>query len=74
VGKLNAGAQTVRGVRTASSVNGSNNYRTSDQVSLGNDIPNIITHPRPVAQLFQDAANGNFKIIDAKFYRKKYYG
>ncbi len=67
VGKPNAGAQTVRGVRTASSVNGSNNYRTSDQVSLGNDIPNIITYTRPVAQLFLDAANGNFKIVDVTF-------
>lgn len=69
VGKFNAGAQTVRGVRSGAgtSVNASNNYRTSDQVSLGNDIPNIITYTRPTDQLFTDPANGNFKIKDNTF-------
>lgn len=69
LGKFNAGAQTVRGIRVngASPISATNNYRTSDQVSLGNDIPNIITHTRPAIQLWQDPANGNFKIIDAAF-------
>ncbi|MBC7948799.1 MAG: DUF5123 domain-containing protein [Chitinophagaceae bacterium] len=69
VGKPNAGNQAIRGIRAsaATTVNASNNFRTSDQVSLGNDIPGIITYPRPVIQLFQDPANGNFKIIDNVF-------
>jgi hypothetical protein len=69
LGKVNGAAQTVRGIRagTATPISAANNYRTSDQVSLGNDIPNIITYTRPSAQLWQDPANGNFKIIDASF-------
>lgn len=69
VGKLKGTAATVRGIRVnaASLVSAVNNYRTSDQVSLGNDVPNIITYPRPVNQLFTDAANGNFKIADVTF-------
>lgn len=69
VGKNNAGNVGVRGVRAnaATTVNASNNFRTSDQVSLGNDIPGITTYTRPVAQLFLDPANGNFKIIDNSF-------
>ncbi len=70
VGKLGtAGVQTVRGIRAnaATNTSASNNYRTSDQVSLGNDIPNIIPYSRPTTQLFQDALNGNFKIMDVTF-------
>ncbi|MEO7313163.1 MAG: DUF5123 domain-containing protein [Chitinophagaceae bacterium] len=68
VGKIGT-AQTVRGVRAGAATNiaASNNYRTSDQVSLGNDIPNIITYTRPAAQLWQDSANGIFKIADVTF-------
>jgi len=54
-------------VNAASPISALNNYRTADLVSLGNDIPNIIMHARPSAQLWQDPANGNFKIIDAGF-------
>ena len=69
VGKSSAGIQTVRGIRAnaATNISASNNYRTSDQVSLGNDIPNIVTYTRPVVQLFQDPANGIYKIIDNTF-------
>lgn len=69
VGRLNGAAQTVRGIRVnaASPVSGANNFRTSDQVSLGNDIPNIITYTRPSVQLWLDPANGNFTIADASF-------
>jgi hypothetical protein len=69
LGKFNAGAQTVRGIRVnaASPISGVNNYRTSDQVSLGNDIPNIVTHTRTAIQLLQDPSIGNFKRIDAGF-------
>jgi hypothetical protein len=69
VGKNNAGNAGIRGVRAnaATTVTASNNYRTSDQVSLGNDIPSIVTYTKPVAQLFLNAAEGNFKIIDNTF-------
>ena len=70
VGKIGTGGvQTVRGIRAnpATPVSAANNYRTSDQISLGNDVPNITTYTRPAAQLFQDPLNGNFKIADANF-------
>jgi hypothetical protein len=69
VGKPNAGNQGIRGVRAsaATTVNAVNNFRTSDQVSLGNDVPGIITYTRPILQLFQDPYNGNFMIIDNGF-------
>ena len=69
IGKANAGARTVRGVRAnaATTINASNNFRTFDQVSLGNDIPSIITYGKTSLELFMDAYNGNFKIIDATF-------
>lgn len=54
-------------VNSATTVNASNNYRTSDHVSGGNDFPNINTHTKTAAQVWQDPANGNFKIIDASF-------
>jgi hypothetical protein len=69
VGKNNAGNAGIRGIRAnaATTVNASNNYKTADQVSLGNDVPAITPDPRTVPQLFQDAANGNFKIIATGF-------
>jgi hypothetical protein len=69
VGKNSTTNQSVRGIRAnaASTIMASNNYRTSDQLSMGNDVPNIITYTKTVLQLFMDAANGNFKIIDTAF-------
>jgi len=69
IGKTNAGNQAIRGVRAnaATTVNASNNYKTSDQVSLGNDIPSIIPYTKTSLQLFQDPYNGIFKIIDTGF-------
>jgi hypothetical protein len=69
IGKDNAGARTVRGVRAnaATTVNASNNYRTFDQVSLGNDIPSITTYGKTSLELFMDPINGNFKIIDGTY-------
>jgi len=71
VGKT-AATLTVRGVRvgTTTTVTADNNYKTSDQVSLGNDIPNIIPYARPSTQLWQDPLNGNFKIVDALYTAK----
>ena len=69
IGKANAGARTIRGVRAnaATTINASNNFRTFDQVSLGNDIPSIITYGKTSLELFMDPYNGNFKIIDGTF-------
>lgn len=66
VGKNSAGAFSIRGLRAgaATIINAGNNYRTSDQVSGGNDIPNISTYTRPSIQLWQDPYNGIFKIAD----------
>ena len=69
IGKANAGVRTVRGIRTnaATTINASNNYRTFDQVSLGNDIPSITTYGKTSLELFMDPYNGNFQIIDGSF-------
>ena len=69
VGK--SGSTTIRDVKkgAATTVNASNNFRTSDYVSAGsaNDLPNIVTYPKASIQLWQDPVNGNFKIIDSGF-------
>ncbi|MVT07888.1 DUF5123 domain-containing protein [Chitinophaga tropicalis] len=68
IGKYSAGAITVKGFRAVSGIiNVGNNYRTSDHLSAGNDFPNITPYTRPVSQLWQDAAAGNFKIADNAF-------
>jgi hypothetical protein len=69
IGKNSAGAITVRDVRAnaATGINASNNYRTSDHLSAGNDLPNITTYTKTTTQLWQDPFNGNFKIIDGSF-------
>lgn len=69
VGKINAASVSIRGIRAnaATTINASNNYRTSDQVSLGNDIPSITPYPKPASALFMDPASGNFRIIDNTF-------
>jgi hypothetical protein len=69
VGKTSGSSVTIRGVKVGTStvVSASNNYRTSDQVSGGNDIPNITTSNRTSLQLWQDPASGNFKIMDNAF-------
>jgi hypothetical protein len=70
IGKLTlTGPASIRGVQAgaATTINGSTNYRTSDQVSAGNDVPSLTTYTRPVAQLFVDPANGNYKIADVTF-------
>lgn len=69
IGKNSNGAFTVKGVRAGSStvISGTNNYRTADYVSGGNDIPNITTSNRTSVQLWQAPASGDFKIMDATF-------
>ena len=68
-GKLSAGAVTVRDYRASATtiMSATNNFRTSDHLTAGNDFPNISTYNRPAAQLWLDPANGNFKINDITF-------
>jgi hypothetical protein len=69
IGKNSNGAFTVRGIRSnaATTINASNNYRTSDHVSAGNDFPNIITYAKASTALWQNPLIGQFKIIDNTF-------
>jgi hypothetical protein len=68
-GKPNVNGTAVRdvNVNASTTINASNNYRTSDHISGGNDLPNIITYTKTSTQLWQDPALGNFKIIDGSF-------
>jgi len=62
----NAGNLSVRDVRASASttINASNNYRTADHLSSGNDLPSIITYTRPSNELWADPLNGDFSIVD----------
>lgn len=66
IGKDSKGAITVKDVRAGAGtvIGASNNYRTSDHLSAGNDFPNIITYTRPALQLWQAPGIGDFKIAD----------
>lgn len=69
LGKIAPGGQSIRGIRANANTvaTGANNYRTSDQVSLGNDVPGLTPYTRPTTELFQSALTGNFKIADILF-------
>lgn len=69
IGKNSAGAITVRDIKigTGTVIAASNNYRTSDYKSGGNDFPNVITYNRASTLLWQDPAKGNFQIADNTF-------
>ena len=70
IGKITSGGLiTVKDVRAnaATTINASNNYRTSDHLSAGNDFPGIITHTKTAAELWQNPSAGDFKIIDNTF-------
>lgn len=79
IGKLNAAnatPYTVRDVRAnaATTINTSNNHRTSDHLSAGNDLPSINVLTITAAQLWQAPAAGNFKIISTSFTERKTSG
>jgi hypothetical protein len=59
----------VRGVRYASSgtADGSGSYGTSDYLVSANAISNLTSYTKKSTEIWQDPANGNFKIIDASF-------
>jgi hypothetical protein len=66
-GTVKGGGTVIRDVRygSATSVNPSNNYRTSDYISAGsNDLPSVQVYPRSSTQLWKDPINGDFTIID----------
>jgi hypothetical protein len=70
-GKANAtGDRAVKAVNAAAgtTINASNNYKTSDYVAaLNGDLQDIILYPKPSTQLWTDPFNGNFKIADKTF-------
>jgi hypothetical protein len=70
IGKSSAGAVAVRGIRVTGTVDASNNYNTADYVMQATTpfpIPNLIAYTKKSTEIWQDPANGNFKIIDANF-------
>ncbi|MDR6337991.1 hypothetical protein HNQ91_001013 [Filimonas zeae] len=76
IGKNSAGATTVRDFRigATTSVYVTNNYRTADHTSAGNDFPNITTYTRPALQLWKDPFKGDFTIADNLFPAKNTAG
>jgi hypothetical protein len=77
IGKISSGGLlNVRDVRAnaATIINPSNNHRTSDHVSAGNDLPNINVLTISAAQLWENPAAGNFTIINNAFTERKTSG
>jgi hypothetical protein len=75
-GKWASGVITTRGIRTnaATGISSNNNYKTADNLSAGNDIPNVATYNGTVTQLWRDPYNGDFTIIDNSFAGKNNAG
>ncbi|MDB5252890.1 MAG: hypothetical protein JWP27_2059 [Flaviaesturariibacter sp.] len=69
IAKPNGGNVTTRGIRTnaATPIIATNNYKTTDYLSAGNDIPNLIPYNGSMLTLWQSPLTGNFKIIDNSF-------
>jgi hypothetical protein len=77
IGKISStGLLNVRDVRAnaATTINTSNNHRTSDHLSAGNDLPNINVLTISAAQLWENPAAGNFTIINNSFTERKTSG
>lgn len=68
-GKINVGSTLAKDYRASATtvVNASNNFRTTDRISGGGDLPNIITVTKTSIELWQNPLSGNFKIIDKAF-------
>jgi hypothetical protein len=68
-GKINVGSTLAKDYRASATtvVNASNNFRTTDRISGGGDLPNIITVTKTSIELWQNPLSGNFKIIDKTF-------
>ncbi|WP_460880806.1 DUF5123 domain-containing protein [Pontibacter rugosus] len=54
-------------VGSATLIQSSSSYATSDYNATGNQIPNLTVYSGTAADLFQDPNNGNFTIKDANF-------
>ncbi|WP_165958032.1 DUF5123 domain-containing protein [Segetibacter sp. 3557_3] len=71
VGKSNAGAIAVRGIRIGTgAIESANNYSTADYTLIAatpSPIPNVTPYSRKSTELWQDPYNGNFKISDLTF-------
>lgn len=63
------GGISVKGItaNAATTINGSNNYKTSDHVSGGNEFPGVTPISKTIAELWRDPRGGDFTIIDNTF-------
>jgi hypothetical protein len=68
-GKISSGAITVRDIKVGSGtvVGLSNNYKTADHITGGNEFPVITAYNRTSVQLWQAPYSGDFKIADQSF-------
>lgn len=69
VAKVSGGTYNIKDFRASAGtiMNASNNYRTFDHVSTGNDFPSIVVYNRINTLLWTDPYAGNFKIADNTF-------
>lgn len=68
IGKLLSPTNTARGIRAAgNTLSVENTYATSDCVFASNNISGLISYAKPSTELFENSAEGNFKIKDQTF-------
>ncbi|MEO8174853.1 MAG: DUF5123 domain-containing protein, partial [Sediminibacterium sp.] len=69
IAKASAGSFNIKDLRASAAtvINASNNFRTSDHVSTGNDLPNIVVYNRTAALLWTSPFTGDFRIADNTF-------
>jgi hypothetical protein len=69
IAKNVTGTLTVKDLRASAAtiISASNNFRTSDHVSTGNDLPNIVIYNRLSTELWVSPPAGNYKINDITF-------
>jgi hypothetical protein len=69
IAKTSAGSYNIKDLRAspATVINASNNFRTSDHLSTGNDLPNIVVYNRTSLLLWVNPFAGDFKINDNTF-------
>lgn len=68
LGKVLSPANTARGIRAAGNTLAvENTYVTSDGTFASNNISGLISYGKPSTDLFENSAEGNFKIKDQTF-------
>lgn len=69
ISKSNGGNVISRGIRTnaATVITVSNNYKTTDYLTAGNDIPNLIAYNGSMINLWEAPLSGDFRIKDQSF-------